>query len=63
MTAIAELSSVATALEELLKRVTSIADDIARSQQETLSTELYEVERTLGTAHRRLVRLIDASRG
>lgn len=62
MTALAELSSVATALEELLGRVTGIADDIARSQQETLSTELYEVERTLSTAHRRLVRLIDASR-
>jgi ElaB/YqjD/DUF883 family membrane-anchored ribosome-binding protein len=62
MTAIAELSSVATALEELLRRVTAIADDIARSQQETLSSELYEVERTLSTAHRRLVRLIDASR-
>jgi VIT1/CCC1 family predicted Fe2+/Mn2+ transporter len=62
MTAIAELSSVATALEELLARVTGIADDIARSQQETLSSELYEVERTLSTAHRRLVRLIDATR-
>jgi len=62
MTAIAELSSVATALDELLHRVSRIADDIARSEQETLSTELYEVERTLGTAHRRLVRLVDNNR-
>ena len=62
MTAIAELSSVATALDELLHRVSKIADDIARSEQETLSTELYEVERTLGTAHRRLVRLVDNNR-
>jgi hypothetical protein len=62
MTAIAELSSVATALEELLRRVSGIADEIARSEQETLSTELYEVERTLGTAHRRLARLIDNNR-
>jgi hypothetical protein len=62
MTAIAELSSVATALDDLLRRVTGIADDIAHSQQETLSSELYEVERTLSTAHRRLVRIIDAAR-
>jgi len=62
VTALAELSSVATALEELLRRVSGIADDIAASQQDTLSTELYEVERTLTTAHRRLTRLIEGNR-
>jgi hypothetical protein len=63
MTALAELSSVATALDELLRRVSAIADEIAKSQQEALSSELYEVERTLATAHRRLVRLISSARG
>ena len=62
MSAFAELSSVATALEELLHRVSGIADEIAQSRQESLSTELYEVERTLGTAHRRLTRLIEGNR-
>ena len=62
MTAFAELSSVATALEELLRRVSGIADEISASRQETLSTELYEVERTLSTAHRRLTRLIEGNR-
>jgi hypothetical protein len=63
MTAIAELSSVATALDELLHRVSGIADGIASAQQESLSSELYEVERTLSTAHRRLVRIVDGARG
>ena len=62
MSAFAELSSVATALEELLRRVSGIADEIAQSRQENLSTELYEVERTLSTAHRRLTRLIEGNR-
>jgi ElaB/YqjD/DUF883 family membrane-anchored ribosome-binding protein len=62
VSAFAELSSVATALEELLRRVSGIADEIAQSRQENLSTELYEVERTLSTAHRRLTRLIEANR-
>jgi ElaB/YqjD/DUF883 family membrane-anchored ribosome-binding protein len=62
VSAFAELSSVATALEELLRRVSGIADEIAQSRQENLSTELYEVERTLSTAHRRLTRLIEGNR-
>ena len=61
MTAVAELSSVATALDELVRRVSGIADDI-KSEQEALSSELYEVERTLVSAHRRLVRLINIAR-
>jgi ElaB/YqjD/DUF883 family membrane-anchored ribosome-binding protein len=63
MSALAELSSVATALDELLRRVSGIADEIAQSQQESLSSELYEVERTLSTAHRRLVKIVDGTRG
>jgi hypothetical protein len=55
----AELSSVATALEELLRRVTTIAETVGGSDREIVTAELYEVERTLGAAHRRLARLLD----
>ena len=61
-TTLAELSSVATALAELLRRVSGIADEVSKSEQATLGTELYEVERTLSTAHRRLTRLIEGNR-
>jgi hypothetical protein len=49
----AELSSLATALEELTKRVTSLADGLA-GQQQDLAVELFEVERSLNGAQRRL---------
>ena len=56
---LAELSSVATALEELLHRVTAIAETVEGTDRDAVTTELFEVERTLGAAHRRLIRLID----
>jgi hypothetical protein len=62
MTVIAELSSVATALDELLARVGSIADRLGAPEQETVTSELLEVERALGTASRRLRRLLDNAR-
>ena len=62
MTVIPELSSVATALDELLDRVSAIADRVVGPEREALTSELLEVERVLGTASRRLRRLIDANR-
>jgi hypothetical protein len=62
MTVIPELSSVATALDELLDRVSAIADRVVGPERETVTSELLEVERVLGTASRRLRRLLDASR-
>lgn len=60
MTARAELSSVSTGLEELVKRVTDIAEGLAGDDKEQLAPDLYEVERTLRAAERRLRRVIDA---
>jgi hypothetical protein len=60
MTARAELSSVSTGLEELVKRVTDIAEGLAGDEKEQLAPDLYEVERTLRAAERRLRRVIDA---
>lgn len=59
MTARAELSSVSTGLEELVKRVTDIADRLAGDEKEQLAPDLYEVERALRAAERRLRRVID----
>jgi hypothetical protein len=62
MTVIPELSSVATALDELLDRVSAIADRVVGPEREAVTSELLEVERVLGTASRRLRQLVDANR-
>lgn len=59
MTARAELSSVSTGMEELLKRVTEIADGLAGMERDVVGPDLYEVERSLRSAQRRLRRIID----
>jgi hypothetical protein len=56
----AELSSLATALEDLTRRVTSMADGLANEQQD-LATELYEVERSLNGAQRRLRKVVEGA--
>ena len=57
----AELSSLATALDELTRRISAMADEAASQQREGLATELFEVERTLANASRRLGRVAEAS--
>jgi hypothetical protein len=60
MTAHAELSSVSTGLEELVRRVADIADGLAGADKDELGPDLYEVERSLRAADRRLRRIIDS---
>jgi hypothetical protein len=62
MSALAELSSVSTVLDELLQRVTTLADGLTGAERDQLSSDLREVERALGTAQRRLHRLLDTNR-
>ncbi|MGI8793322.1 MAG: hypothetical protein ACR2H3_09125 [Acidimicrobiales bacterium] len=57
-----ELSSVATTLSELTERLAVIAEQNAVDHDDNLAIELFEVERTLAGAHRRLVRLLDTQR-
>lgn len=59
MTARAELSSVATRLHELVGRVGEIAEGLAGDDRDNLGAELFEVERTLRNAERRLNRALD----
>ena len=55
----AELSSIATALDDLAKRVTAIAERSAGTELDWLTTDLFEAERSLGEARRRLARVGD----
>lgn len=54
----AELSSVTTALEELTRRVSAMADGYASARREDLAGELYAVERQLLNSTRRLNKVI-----
>ena len=58
----AELSSLATALDELTRRVTAIADGYASASRDDLATELYQVERALTGARRGLAKVVDGAR-
>jgi hypothetical protein len=66
-----ELSSIAATVEEVLRRVTAIAEETADLDADgagpasgalNVSAELFEVERALQEAARRLVTLSDALR-
>ncbi len=56
----AELSSLATALDELAHRITAHAEAAAAAKDEELASELFAIERALGAANRRLNRLTSA---
>jgi hypothetical protein len=58
----AELSSLVTALDELVSRVSGLADDLDGDEREVVGPELYEVERSLRAAQRRLSGLNDGRR-
>jgi hypothetical protein len=52
-----ELSSLATALEDLTRRVTTIAESLANTQADWAAQDLFAVERSLRAGHRRLATL------
>ncbi|HEV3280564.1 MAG TPA: hypothetical protein VG032_03075 [Acidimicrobiales bacterium] len=53
----AELSSLATALDELTRRVTAHAEAANAAKQDDTARELFAIERALTSANRRLARL------
>lgn len=57
----AELSSLATALEELTRRVVAIAEDHQRTKREDTAADLFAVEGLLDAARRRLAKVVAAS--
>ena len=52
----AELSSITTALAELTRRITTLAERHAGGEEDAVGQGLFEVERTLGEALRKLER-------
>ena len=58
----AELSSVATSLDELLGRISRIAEGLTADEREVVGPDLFEVERSLRAARRRVSRLADSAR-
>ena len=55
----AQLSSLSTALDDLAKQVTALAEGLQGASREHASSDLYEVERHLHAAARRLKNLLD----
>ena len=58
----AELSSIETAVGELGNRVAQAADELMGTPHEDVGVELYEVERSLRMARRRLAQATEALR-
>ena len=54
----AQLSSISTALDELTTRIVSLADAYHESPRDDVAADLYEVERNLHAASRRLKALL-----
>jgi Mg2+ and Co2+ transporter CorA len=52
------LSSLSSALRDLTQRITSLADGYQGSPREDVAADLYEVERHLQAADRRLGQLV-----
>ena len=50
----AELSSLETAIRELTERITAAADELMGTPGEDVAIHLYDVERSLRTAQRRI---------
>jgi Mg2+ and Co2+ transporter CorA len=54
----AHLSSLSSALEDLSDRITALANGYQGSPREDVAADLYDVERNLQAAHRRLRALV-----
>jgi uncharacterized protein Yka (UPF0111/DUF47 family) len=54
----AELSALATSLDDLTSRLTAAADGLRGTPRADIADELYEVERSLLTASRKLDRVV-----
>ena len=50
----AELSSLETAIRELTERITAAADELMGTPGEDVAIDLYDFERSLRTAQRRI---------
>jgi hypothetical protein len=63
MSARAELSSLSTSIDELVRHLTRITDELSGAERDLIGPDLFEVERALRSARRRLGRIVDAAGG
>jgi hypothetical protein len=54
-----ELSSMSTSLAELAGRIGGLAESLSGTERDDLAHSLFEVERSLLTAQRRLTKVVD----
>ena len=54
----AQLSSLSTTLDQLVSRVTALAEGYQTSPREDVAADLFDVERHLQAAHRRMQKLV-----
>lgn len=54
----ADLASVHSSLDQLLERLAEVASELEGSEQEDLTIDVYEVERHIKSASRRLLRTV-----
>ncbi len=59
-TDLAEVSSIASSLQQLSRRVTDLADAATRSKNDDVASDLVAVERALTSAVRRLDKMLVA---
>ena len=62
MSAGPQLSSLSTALSELTERVSDIAESFSGTTRDDVAVALFEVERSLVAARRRLEQVVDELR-
>lgn len=55
----ATLSSIATQITDLTRRIAEVADRYTGTDREEVATSLFEVERSLAMAGRRLDKVVD----
>ena len=60
MSAGPELSSINTALGALTERITGLAESLSGTERDDQAAALFEVERSLQTAQRRLDQVVSA---
>ena len=54
----AELDSLSTSLDDLAQRLSGYAEEALADKRDDIANELFEIERSLTTAARRLARLV-----
>lgn len=53
---------MSTSLDEMMRRLANVTDSLSAAEREEMAPDLFEVERSLGAARRRLSRIVEPGR-